>query len=222
MLSVQDIRLGEPAGTARRQHFDVLRELADSYAAGGQFDRAEECYWSAARLEPDQPGPFVGLGIVALQLGRPGEAELAFESAIRRDGRCAEAYSGLAMVRQQRGDHAGAFDMHLKCLELDSDNLVALLGLFQSSCQMGTFAKVIHYLEVYLDRHPGDTSVLFCLAALYAREGRLEDARGCLLSVLALEPRQPEAEQLLREVRRRLADAPASQALQAGQRAGSP
>ena len=209
MLSVQEIRPAADDGPGREQRFELLRELADSYAALGQFQRAEDCYWSAARLEPDEPGPFVGLGIVAVQLGRPDEAEVAFQSAVRRDPACAEAYGGLAMVRQQRGDHAGAFDMHLKCLELDCDNLVALLGLFQTSCQMGTFAKVIQYLEVYLDRHPGDSAVLFCLAALYAREDRLEDARQCLLSVLALEPDKPEAAELLREVRRRLDEAPA-------------
>ena len=95
--------------------------------------------------------------------------------------------------------------MHLKCLELDADNLVALLGLFQASVRMGTFAKVIRYLEIYLDRHPGDVAVLFCLATLYARDGRLEEAREALLSVLALEPDKKEAVELLRQVRAGLA-----------------
>jgi cytochrome c-type biogenesis protein CcmH/NrfG len=66
---------------------------------------------------------------------------------------------------------------------------------------MGSFARIIHYLELYLDRHPGDTSVLFCLATLYAREGRLAEARQSLLALLALEPDKNEAANLLEEVR---------------------
>jgi cytochrome c-type biogenesis protein CcmH/NrfG len=202
VLSVHDIRADGAVARGRTHHFDVLDELGNCYAVLGEFERAEECYTAAALLEPNRAAPFIGLGVIALQLERLGEAEVAFETAARREPDSAEAYGGLAMVRQQRGDYASAFDMHLKCLQLDADNLVALLGLFQASCQMGTFAKVIHYLEIYLQRHPGDAAVLFCLATLYAREGQLDDARQCLLSVLALEPEKPEAVQLLQEVQR--------------------
>jgi tetratricopeptide (TPR) repeat protein len=203
VLSVHDIRAAD-AADARHQHFEVLEELGNSYATLGQYERAEDCYTAAALLEPHRAGPFIGLGVVALQLRRLADAHAAFQTAALRESDSAEAYGGLAMVKQQQGDFAGAFDMHLKCLQLDADNLVALLGLFQTSCQMGTFAKVIHYLEVYLQRHPGDAAVLFCLATLYAREGQLETARQCLLSVLALEPDKQEAANLLQEVHKQL------------------
>jgi len=187
------------------QHYEVLRELGDCYAALGDERRAGQCYTEAAALAPEKAGPHVGMGVLAIQSGRLGQAEDAFETAAAKEPRCAEAYGGLAMIRQQRQDYAGAFEMYLKCLELDSDNLVALLGLFQTSCQMGSFAKVIHYLEMYLDRHPGDTSVQFCLATLYAREGKLELAEKTLLNVLVLEPDKPEARDLLHDVRKELA-----------------
>ncbi len=116
---------------------------------------------------------------------------------------CAEAYGGLAMVCQHRGKHAEAFDLYMACLDKDADNLVALLGLFQTSCQMGSFARVIRYLEVYLDRHPGDTSVLYCLATLQARDGAMDEARQALEMILVLEPENAEAADLLRDVRRR-------------------
>lgn len=215
MLSVHQVRALDEIASAGHQRCDVLMELGDCYAALGDLPRAKGCYAEAADLEPDRAAPCVGLGVVAIQLDRPDEAQAAFEAAARREPHCAEAYGGLAMVKQQQGDYPGAFDMHLKCLELDGDNLVALLGLFQTSCQMGTFAKVIHYLEIYLDRHPGDTAVLFCLATLYAREGQLEDARQCLLSVLALDPGKAQAAQLLREVHEQLAECSPQDALSA-------
>jgi tetratricopeptide (TPR) repeat protein len=205
VLSVQADPFPGRAGICLNQHYDVLKELAESYAALGRLDEAEQCYRQAATLAPGRAEPYVGIGIVAIQRGRLDQAEAAFEIATERVADCAEAYGGLAMVRQQQGDYPGALDMYLRCLELDTDNLVALLGLFQTSCQMGTFAQVIHYLELYLDRHPGDVAVLFCLATLYAREDRLGRAEDCLLSVLALEPGKAEAARLLEQVRDELA-----------------
>ncbi|HUS92821.1 MAG TPA: tetratricopeptide repeat protein [Phycisphaerae bacterium] len=215
MLSVRDLQAGGDARAGRTQHFDVLMELGDCHAALGELDQAVECYLEAVELEPRRAGPHVGLGIAALQAGQLDDAEYWFAAAARHEPDCAEAYGGLAIVHQQREDFAAAFDMHLKCLELDTDNLVALLGLFQTSCQMGSFAKVIQYLDLYLQRHPGDTSVLFCLATLYAREGRFENARGCLRSVLALEPTKHEARDMLRQVEEHIRPTEALDALSA-------
>jgi tetratricopeptide (TPR) repeat protein len=185
----------------RHIQYRDLMELGDSYASLEQADFAGDCYREAAVLEPHRSQPHVGLGILALQAGRYAEARDSFAAAAARDARCSEAYGGLAMVYQQRQDFAAALEMYLRCLQLNPDNLVALLGLFQTSCRMGTFAKVIHFLQVYLDRHPGDTPVLFCLATLYARDGRLRHAEKALLDVLALEPGKQEAADMLQAVR---------------------
>jgi tetratricopeptide (TPR) repeat protein len=118
------------------------------------------------------------------------------------------------MVAQQRADYKQAFEMYLKSLELDTDNLIALLGLFQTSCQMGSFGKVIHYLEMYLNMHPGDTSVMFPLAALYMKDGKFEKSKNILLNLLSLEENHKDAANLLEEVEHSLAQA--KQVIQTG------
>jgi tetratricopeptide (TPR) repeat protein len=143
--------------------------------------------------------------VVALQKNLLDDAEIAFRVACRLDANCAKAYAGLAMVEQQRTDYKKAFELYLKCLELDTDNLTALLGLFQTSCQMGTFSKVIHYLEVYLSMHPADTSVMFSLAALYIKDNQFKKSQKILLDVLALDPNNQDAANLLEEVEHSLA-----------------
>jgi len=187
------------------QHYEVLQELGDCYTSVGNGIEAQRCYEKAASLGPDEPGPYVGLGVVALRKNLLDDAEIAFRVACRLDLNCDEAYAGLAMVAQQRDDYKQAFQLYLKCLELDTDNLTALLGLFQTSCQMGSFAEVIHYLEVYLNMHPGDASVMFSLAALYMKDGRFEQSRKILLDVLTLDPANKDAANLLEEVEHSLA-----------------
>jgi tetratricopeptide (TPR) repeat protein len=187
------------------QHYEVLQELGDCYSSVGDYARAQQSYEKAATLAPDEVGPYVGLGVVALQRNLLDDAEIAFRVACRLDGNCAKAYVGLAMVAQQKADYEQAFKMYLKSLELDSENLIALLGLFQVSCQMGTFSKVIHYLEVYLNMHPGDTSVMFPLAALYMKDGKVKQSQKLLLDLLALDPSNEDAVNLLEEVEHNLA-----------------
>lgn len=182
------------------QHYEVLRELGDCYTSVGNYVQAQRCYEKAASIGPDEPGPYIGLGAAALQTGRCEDAEIAFRVACRLDPNCAKGYAGLAMVAQQRKEYPLSFDLYMKSLELDTDNITALLGLFQVSCQMGSFAKVIHYLQVYLDMHPGDTSVMFALAALHLKDGRPEECRRMLLDLLTLEPANNDARNLLEEV----------------------
>ena len=176
------------------QRYVELQELGDYYT------QAQKCYGKATSLSPDEPDPYVGLGVVAFQKNLLDDAEIAFRVACRLDSDCSKAYAGLAMVAQERADYEKAFEMYLKCLELDTDNLTALLGLFQTSCQMGSFAKVIHYLELYLSTHPDDSSVMFSLAALYVKEGRFEQSRKILLDILTLDPGNKDAANLLEEV----------------------
>ncbi len=187
------------------QHYDVLKELGDCYASVGEYDKARECYDKAASLAPDEAGPYVGFGVIAMQTGELEDAETAFKVARRLDPQCSKAYCGLAMICQQRSNGAGAFDLYLKSLELDSDNLTAILGLFQSSCEMGSFSKVISYLEIYLDKHPGDVAVMFCLATLQMKDNQPQKARGLLLNILALDADNTDATNLLEEAEHTLA-----------------
>ncbi len=182
------------------QHYEVLQRLGDCFASVGNYSDAQKCYEDAAPLAPDAPGPYVGLGVVALQKNLLEDAEVAFRVACRLDPNCAKAYCGLAMIYQQRQDYAQACEMYFKCLDLDSNNMTALLGLFQTSCQMRSFAKIIHYLEVYLNMHPADTSVMFSLASLYMKEDRFEQSKKILLDILTFDPANKDAANLLEEV----------------------
>jgi len=178
------------------QHYEAIQEMGDCYASVGNYKLAQKYYDKAAVLAPDAPDPYVGLGVVALQNNQLDDAEIAFKVACRLDANCAKAYAGLGLTAQQKTDYKQAFEMYLKSLELDTENLIALLGLFQASCQMGSFEQITHYLDVYLNMHPGDTSVMFPLAALYMKDGRFEESRKVLLDILTLDKNHKDAANL--------------------------
>ncbi len=187
------------------QHYEVLMELGDCHTSVGDYPEAQQCYEKAAVLCPDEAGPYVGLGVVALQKNMIDDATTAFRVACRLDNKSAKAYAGLGMVAQQSGDYKRAFDMFLKSLEMDTNNMISLLGLFQTSCQMGSFEKVTYYLQTYLNMHPGDVSVMYPLAALYMKDGKLEDSRKVLLDILTLDSNNKDAANLLEEVEHNIA-----------------
>jgi tetratricopeptide (TPR) repeat protein len=189
------------------QHYDILQELGDCYCSVGDYERARQYYERAAVLGPDEAAPYVGLGVVALQNNQLEDAITAFQVASRLDTKCAKAYAGLGMAAQQNNDYRRAFDMYLKSLELDSENMIGLLGLFQTSCQMGSFEHVTHYLELYLEMHPGDTSVMYPLAALYMKDGKIMGSQNILRDILVLDPNNTEAANLLEEIEHSIAQA---------------
>lgn len=188
-----------------KYHYRSLKDIGDCHAAAGDFKRAWSSYQQAAAAAPAEAGVHVSMGLLAFRQGQNLSARNCFEAALIIDPDNSEACGGLAVVRQQEQDYPGAFEMYMRCLELQNDNLVALLGLFQTSCQMGTFCQITRYLEIYLFKHPDDVSVLFCLATLHARDGRLEQARKAVLKVLSLESDKPEAADLLMQIESRLA-----------------
>jgi hypothetical protein len=53
--------------------------------------------------------------------------------------------------------------------------------------------------------HPGDTSVMFSLAALYTKQNQFEQSQKILLDILALDPANQEAANLLEEIEHSLA-----------------
>jgi tetratricopeptide (TPR) repeat protein len=192
-----------PAGETLE--IESLLQSGDHYTSIGDLDRGEKCYSKAALLDSDKADPYVGLGMIAFKKKLLDDAEISFRVACRLDSNCCKAYCGLAMVAQEKEDYDRAFEMYLKSLQLDQDNLTALLGLFQASCQMGSFAKVIDYLELYLQMHAEDNSVKFSLAALYIKEGCLDKSRKMLLEILASGSDNKDAADLLEEVEHNLA-----------------
>jgi len=183
-----------------REHGYNLRKLSDYYTLTGNNEQARSCYEKAAKLQPNESWPYVGLGAIALEQDQLEDAEGAFRKAIWLDRKSAKAYCGLGMVYQGKKDFDKAFENYMQCLELDANNLTAILGLFQTSSDIESFSKVRYYLGIYLDSHPDDIDIMFCLANLCIKDTLLDKAKEVLKKILTLEPYHQDAANLLEEV----------------------
>jgi Flp pilus assembly protein TadD len=191
------VTVSAPAST---MHYDVLKTLGDCCAELSQYDRARECYGQAAELGPDFPGHQVGLGVVALLEGNAEEASRVFENVIQAQPNCPEAHWGLALAHWHRQSYPQAAQEALTCLRLQPSNRQAILGLFQICRRLGDLLPAAEFVELHLQKHPGDTGLLVCLAEVQSAGGQLAPARQTLLTVLALEPGNAQARQRLVEL----------------------
>ncbi len=178
----------------------LLLQMGDGCCVSEDYIQAFRHYEQAAILDPDASAPYVGMALLEYQRGDLDRAEISFRVARRLNPTCSRAYLGLAVIAQEREDFAFAFEMYLKSVESDPENLLALLGLFQVSCQMRTFEKMTGYLESYLQMHPRDTSVMSCLASLYIRDNKFAQAKKILTETIRIAPNNDIAIDLLEEV----------------------
>ncbi len=178
----------------------VLIELGDCHAALDRHDLAATAYHRARQLAPHRIEPLLGLGMLGVRGNDLPGARDAFAAAARLDPAATEPHTGLGVTEQHAGRHRMAFEHYLQALARDGDNLLALLGLFQCAVALNDFSRIIRYLELYLQRHPDDAGVLFCLATLYEKEDRLLAARDALRKALALAPDQHDARALLHRI----------------------
>lgn len=70
-------------------------------------------------LRPDQPGPYLNLGALLVDLGRYDEAESMFRAIVRRWPSMADGPAGLAAVSRSRGDEAATAALLRRALMLD-------------------------------------------------------------------------------------------------------
>ena len=78
--------------------------------------------------------------------------------------------------------------------------VVIVLGPTGSGKTALSLALAERFMTPYLDRHPGDIVALTCQGDLQIRQGRLDLARQTILTVLALDARNPQAAAMLKAV----------------------
>jgi len=180
--------------------YEVLMRRADFCSASAASEHARQCYIKASAIAPDRGEPYVGLGIVSLQQNDLAGAQAAFETACRLDETCEGGFCGLGIVHQQKGNWQKAMSMYTRCLQLDGDDMTALLGLLETSHRTGDLHEIEYFLRQYLEHYPHDAAIMLCLASVHLQAEQFDAARQILTDVLILDADNITAVDLIEEL----------------------
>ncbi|MFW6061815.1 MAG: tetratricopeptide repeat protein [Planctomycetota bacterium] len=182
------------------QRYDILKELGDCCAALGDFREAGDYYLQATRLFPGRSDAYTGLGLLAVRTGQLELAQQALNRAVELDPDSHAAWGGLATMHQQLGDLESAWLMYQRCMEKNAHDEMFLMGFFQTAWKLDRLESVRPLLAEHVRTCPESTNIAYCLGALLARMGEVDQAREVLEDLLQRDAEHDKARTLLAQV----------------------
>jgi tetratricopeptide (TPR) repeat protein len=176
--------------------YEINKELGECYLFMGELEKAEEYYHKAMGSNGVHPEPYLGLATIAVQRGNLDAALELYRKAAEIDG-TEKAFAGMGLVEMEKGAPEQAFEHLLHSLEKNPENLVALFGLIQAGHALGRLAETLPFMTTFLSINPEHSEVRFALAGCLAGIGRQSESRQQLEILLARDPRNRAAQELL-------------------------
>lgn len=167
---------------------------AERYLALEDADRAAECLKQANALEHGHaPLPFVGLGRVALLLGRLDDAERLIEHALRLDPTSPQALTFHGVIAEARSELTTARSRLERALTADPTYAPAHLNLGRVLGQLRRWPEALAALHEALSLSPALLPAAPMLAVAAVRADAPERAIGPLTRLLEQHPSHVDA-----------------------------
>ena len=179
--------------------YEINKELGECYLFMGELDKAESYYHKAASSNGVHPDPYLGLATIAVQRGDLDQAMAMYQKA-ENIASSDKSIAGIALVSAHQGQEGKAFDLYLKALSLNPENIVALFGLVQVAHVLGRTAEAITPLEQHLELNPGKSEVRYALSGCLVSCGRKDEARAHLHRLMEMDPANVSATELLAQL----------------------
>lgn len=161
--------------------FRELLEQGEAAAKKSEFERADELLARAEAISQNSTRLLKARGAVLLAQMKPAFAIRYFDRALGLDSNDPAVLSGRGMcdVVQKRYASAGVF--FERALRIKPDYVVALHQLLECSYNIDQFNMALECLRKFLDLHPSDINIRFCLAGCLfktdAKAAALEELR---------------------------------------------
>lgn len=151
--------------------------------------QAESLARKAKQLNPGLPQAYFVLGMVEMYKLNHAQATRELENAIKLKPSYADAYGLLAWVLHFAGRPEEGLHAMDKAIGLNPQ-VPGIYLMVQGALryELEDFPKAIHLLEQSVEKNPSYQLARVFLAASYAAEGRLQDARWQVIEVSALNP----------------------------------
>lgn len=172
-------------------------DLGHVLAAQGLYSQAKEQLETAIRLSPELADAYTALGKVLEKWGRPKESLLAFRKVIALRPDSSEAHLNVGFVLADQYDMQGALDEFSEAVRLAPSSAVAHYNKGRLLYEYGRSQEARPELESACRLSPDYTAALYLLALLENHENNTLRSTELSQKVVALEPRNPDAQYLL-------------------------
>jgi tetratricopeptide (TPR) repeat protein len=152
--------------------------LITLYGETGDYEKAEEHYQAAVKLNPDQfPDAYYDHGVLLMKEGKLADAEAAFRKALEINPRYADAHNNLGFLLERQGKIAEAVEQYRAAAEEEPDFRRAHFNLGRILVAEGKYQEGIEQLRQTLTSTDENTpSYLYALGAAYGRSGDQQNA----------------------------------------------
>jgi predicted O-linked N-acetylglucosamine transferase (SPINDLY family) len=158
--------------------------LGLQHQGAGRLNEAEALYRQALAQDPESIDALHFLGVVALQRGAHSQAVELISKALSRNAANAPAHNNLGLALAAQDRKADAVSAYLAALALQPDYADALSNL-------RTAVEQYHHRDA-----------LWVLGETHSRRNELDEAAACMKRILANDPADANAHNLLANIRR--------------------
>lgn len=196
-LHLDPLATGGRTGSAPDLTYPAVMHIAAASHSSGDFANAVNLYRHAATMQPDSAEPLTALGDTLLEMGKPDEAIVTYNAALKLSSRDQRALRGLARayLKTGRPDLAGA-PLAIAYKDIPNDpKLLLLIGVADDF--IGQHANAQARYQQGLRLAPADRSLLLDLSLSLSLTEKFDEAVNLLRPVAFAPNATPQERQTL-------------------------
>jgi glycosyltransferase involved in cell wall biosynthesis/Tfp pilus assembly protein PilF len=180
---------------------NLLRLVGDCFTRLGDSTSAKNAYSRAINLDPFSAKAHIGLGTVALTRNSHDGAVIHFQKAVSLAPNDEMGSFGLGLAFQGLGEINEANKWVANACRLNPMNAPAVFTLVKLAFDRNSFDDARDALCRYIAQKPQDLNMVFSLAGIEFKTGNNTAAEMLLTQMLAIDPNDARAHQLLAQIR---------------------
>jgi glycosyltransferase involved in cell wall biosynthesis/Flp pilus assembly protein TadD len=182
---------------------NLLRLVGDCFTRLGDSSSAKNSYSKTLELDPFSAKSHIGLGTVALTRNSYDGAVIHFQKAVSLAPNDEMGSFGLGLAFQGLGEINEANKWVVAACRINPLNAPAVFSLVKIAFERNSYEDARNALCRYIEMRPQDLNMVFSLAGLEFKVGNTTAAEMLLAQMLAIDPNDARAHQLLAQVRGR-------------------
>ncbi|MBT5471673.1 MAG: glycosyltransferase [Nitrospina sp.] len=180
---------------------EALVGMGNCYMRLQNPEKAEACFIRAKTHDQNNFKAWLGLGLLELYRANTKQAEIYLIRVVELNPESDKAFCALGILKANTNDLKAAEEYYCRALDLNIENLLANKSLIELSYVTENYSAAYKYLKSFLDIYPANLYMLFVMAGLQFKMGRVEDSLKTLDDVLFIDPNHKFALEFQKSVR---------------------